>query len=74
MIAVLRAALGAVFQDVNGVPSSKRAGFLIGIALLGASWVANVFWKVQIDPNIMGTIAGLLGITSVSIAAERFGK
>ena len=71
---MLRDRLSQIVQDADGDWSSKRFGLAICIVLVVASWVANVFYGIVVDANILYAITGLGGVGGAGIACERFGR
>jgi hypothetical protein len=63
-----------IAQDIDGYTSSKRAAMLLCVVMIVASWVANVFFSIIIDPNILNAVTAIGGVSGVGIACERFGK
>ena len=58
-----------ILEDPNGSPSSKRLIVILCTILMCTGFIANLFWRYQIDQfiynSIMYIIIGGMGITGV---------
>ena len=63
-----------LLHDIDGYPSMKRLGFLVSLAVVVGSFLANVFWRIVVDEHIIQAALGLGGTSIGGVALERFGK
>jgi len=67
--------LSAIFQDIDGMPSSKRIITAFFSILLGVGFLANLFWKYQPSDFVFNAVAYIvmagLGVTGAEKFAPR---
>lgn len=65
---------GEVFSDIDGTFSFKRVQNALFTVLFCIAVIGNMFWRLQIDPGILGCLSGLVAYSYTGIAMEKFGK
>lgn len=73
MFSKLRTYLGGILQDINGCPSSKRWALIVAIVLICVSWLADLVWRIAVDPAILDAIKWIGSGSAAAVGAEYLG-